>query len=109
MNTREIQFRETLEVSDRTRIDYIRAINSKFMKEELMKHFGLSSLFEISDVKALWEFYTQLNLHPKNIKNHRGYSAPIRKYISFLNHGKKYGRKTDLNKSRNNKRRRQSK
>jgi hypothetical protein len=47
--------------------------------------------------------HSKINLHPKNIENHRAYSAATMKYIRFLNDGKKYGHRIDLKKPRGKK------
>lgn len=100
MSIKESLFYNQLNVSERTRLNYIRAINSSFMKGVLSQLYCVNSLFDLSDLKKLWEVYSFINLHPVNIANHRGYSAAIMKYIIFLNNGKKYGKRIDYKRKR---------
>jgi len=92
---RELKFFKQLDVSERTRNNYLRAIRSTFLKDILYEHCGTNNLFELDDIKIIWNVYSMINLHPKNISNHRNYSAAIMKYIRFLNDGQKYGKRTD--------------
>lgn len=100
MNKKELDFYNQLDVSERTLKNYTRALNSTFLKDVLKEHFGIDNIFEISDIKKLWDIYSIINIHPKNVKNHRSYSAAIMKYIKFINNGEKYGRRIDYRKRR---------
>lgn len=97
------KFYNQLNVSERTRRNYEKAINSSFIKIHLLKYFQLNDLFAITDIEQLWNFYSIINIHPTNIQNHRLYSAAINKYIRFLNDGNKYGRRRDYKTHRANK------
>lgn len=97
-NMRCNAFFEQLELSATTIQNYRAALNSKFLSDLLKESYGISSIFEIDNIERLWEIYTRVNLSQKNIDNHRAYSAPIMKYIRFLNGGEKYGRRIDYNK-----------
>lgn len=99
-DNREFQFYRELGVSERTRQNYQRAIRSSFMKDFLNEHLGTRNLFEVENIKELWEVYSLINLHPKNVSNHRNYSAAIMKYIRFLNNGERYGRRKDYGKEK---------
>lgn len=92
IDNRQIQFYKGLNVSERTRQNYQRAIRSSFLKEILYERCGTYNLFDVVDIKKLWDVYSLVNLHPKNENNHRNYSAAIMKYIRFLNNGQKYGK-----------------
>lgn len=94
-------FYNNLKLSERTKANYIKAINSSFLKGILYEKYGTDDLFNISNLDLLWDIYSFINLHPVNIVNHREYSAAIMKYIMFLNHGKKYGRRIDYKEKRN--------
>lgn len=99
----ESLFLSQLAVSDRTRRNYLNAIRSTFLRSILYEYCGTSNLFDIIDIKKIYEVYSVVNIHPRNINNHRNYSAPIMKYICFLNNGRKYGRKRDYQRKRNQK------
>jgi hypothetical protein len=92
---RKEKFFEQLNLSESVMRNYRYALNSKFIKEMLKSKYNKESLFEIADIKTLWDLYSFINLHPKNVDCHRMYSAAIMKYIRFLNNGKKYGRRID--------------
>lgn len=96
---RQTAFWEQLEISRSTRNNYNSALKSQFMKD-CVAEYGVESIFEITDLKLLWILYCKINLHPINVKNHRGHSAAVMKYIRFLNDGKKLGRRIDFNKPR---------
>ena len=49
---------------------------------------GLQHIFDLTDLDLLWEFYSTVNVHPKNVEMHRICSAGIMKYIRFLNDGR---------------------
>lgn len=98
--SRKDQFFEQLNLSENAKRNYRNALNSKYLKEMLKSEYDIESLFEITDLNVLWNFYSLINLHPKNVSNHRAYSAAIMKYIRFLNNGNKYGRRIDC-KARN--------
>ena len=92
----ESDFYEYLDVSNRTRRNYVKAVRSKFLKDILFENCGTYNLFEIDDLKKLWDIYSKVNLHPNNVKNHRNYSAALMKYIRFLNNGQRYGKRIDF-------------
>ncbi len=100
---RMIDFFNQLNVSERTKHNYESALNSRFMKQILSELYGISSIFEITKIDHLWEFYCMINLHPTNIANHRGYSCAIMQYIRFLNNGQKVGKRIDANSKRTKK------
>ena len=97
---RKASFFEQLPLSETTVSNYRAALNSSFLKDILRSEFEVLDIFEIVDIEDLWKLYSKINLHPKNINNHRAYSAAIMKYIRFLNNGKKYGKRIDYNKSK---------
>ena len=66
----------------------------------LRLEYGIDSIFEMTDLQDLWDFYSLINIHPKNVSRHRAYSAPIMKYIRFLNNGNKYGKRIDFNRKK---------
>ncbi len=96
---RKKRFFESLNVSKNTMRNYRVSINSSLVKQ-FVKSKKYSSIFEIDDLNVLWDLYSVLNLHPKNIAAHRSYSAAIMKYIRFLNNGAKIGRRVDYKKKR---------
>lgn len=89
-----------LEVSQRTKKNYITSINSSFVKDVLQKMCATNDLFSITDLNKLWEVYSYINLHPVNVATHRAHSTVIMKYIRFLNNGQKYGRRIDYQRPR---------
>lgn len=91
-------FYQQLNVSDRTIRNYKSAINSKFLKGILLDMYGVTNLFEITNLKKLWDLYSLVNLHPYNVNNHRWHSAAVMKYIRYLNNGQKYGKRIDYKK-----------
>ena len=99
-NNRKNQFLSQLNLSETTLRNYKVAFNSTFLKEMLLKECDGKQLFQITELDVLWNLYSKVNLHPRNISNHRIYSAAIMKYIRFLNNGEKYGRRIDYNKPR---------
>lgn len=96
---RKKRFFESLNVSQNTMRNYMVSINSSLVKQ-FVKSKNFSSLFEIDDLNILWDLYSDINLHPKNIAAHRSYSAAIMKYIRFLNNGVKIGHRVDYKKKR---------
>lgn len=100
VNNRKEKFFEQLNLSEAAARNYRNALNSTFLKGKLYSELGVASLFEITDLNTLWDFYTMINVHPKNVSTHRSYSAAIMKYIRFLNNGKKVGRRIDYNRKR---------
>lgn len=94
---RKAAFYSQLNLSESTLVNYRAAINSKFMREALLKNCGVLDLFEVTDLDLLWELYSKVNLAPRNISNHRAYSAAIMKYVRFLNNGQKYVKKNKSN------------
>lgn len=97
---RKDDFYKSLNLSVTTTNNYRSALQSSFLTGVLKEEFNTLDLFEIVDLEELWELYSKINLHPKNIKNHRAYSAAIMKYIRYLNNGQKLGRRIDFGKSR---------
>ena len=93
---RKADFYESLKLSPTTTSNYRSALQSSFLKDQ----YNNLDVFEIVDLEALWDLYSKINLHPKNISNHRAYSAAIMKYIRYLNQGVKYGKRIDFGKSR---------
>ena len=93
--TRRKKFFDQLNLSPSATAHYKQAYNSSFLKEMLLQHCNCTDLFDITNLKVLWNLYTIINLHPINVKNHRLFSAAINKYIIFLNNGNKYGRRID--------------
>lgn len=99
-STRKESFFKSLNLSIATIGNYTTALNSKYLKEYLNEHYNVADIFEITDLNVLWEIYSEINIAPKNIANHRGYSAAIMKYIRFLNNGNKIGKRRDYNSKR---------
>ena len=97
---RKDDFFKSLNLSLRTTQNYRTAIQSTFIQGVLKEECNTVDLFDLVDIKVLGDLYGKLNHHPKNIKNHRGYSAAIMKYIRYLNQGVKYGKRIDFGKSR---------
>lgn len=100
--TIEIEFFKQLSVSERTRKNYVASIRSTFLKEVLVDKCGTDYLFDITDLKQLWDLYLYVNTHPRNISNHRNYSVVISKYLRYLNNGVKYGKRIDYQTKREN-------
>ena len=100
---RRASFFEQLLLSKTTVSNYSSALNSRFLKDVLKNEFEVLDIFEIVNIEDLWKLYSKINLHPKNISNHRAYSAAIMRYIRFLNNGEKYGRRIDYYKNRSKK------
>ena len=97
---REEAFFSQLVLSESSLRNYQVAYNSTLLREVLESNFGVSRLFDITDLDTLWSIYCRINLHPKNVAAHRAYSAAIMKYIRFLNNGEKYGRRIDFQKKK---------
>lgn len=97
---RTADFYNQLNLSVASARNYKNALNSSFFKDILYKECGVRIVFEITDLEVLWNLYSKINLHPKNIENHRAYSAALMKYIRYLNNGKKYGRRIDYQKKK---------
>lgn len=97
---RKADFFESLELSPTTLNNYRSALQSSFLCTLLKEEYNTLDVFEIVDLKELWDIYSKVNLHPKNISNHRAYSAAIMKYIRYLNQGAKIGRRIDYGKNR---------
>lgn len=95
---RKAAFYSQLNLSASTMVNYRAAINSKFLRDALLENCGVLDLFEVTDLDLLWELYSKVNLAPRNISNHRAYSAAIMKYVRFLNNGQKYVKKISANK-----------
>ena len=100
VNIRKSQFLSQLNLSETTLRNYKFALNSAFLKEMLLKECDGKRLFQITDLDELWNLYSKVNLHPRNISNHRVYSATIMRYIRFLNNGDKYGKRIDYKKAK---------
>lgn len=100
---RKADFFESLNLSTTTTNNYRSALNSSFLLEYLKQEYDTFDLFEIVELDKLWEIYSKINLHPKNISNHRAYSAAIMKYIRYLNKGNKYGKRIDYQRPRKSK------
>lgn len=98
---KEVEFFNSLKLSENTIRGYRIALNSKFFVGYLMEYYGYDSIFDINDVSVLWEIYSELNLHPKNVTNHRCYSSVVMKYLKYLNNGDRYGKRIDFGKKRN--------
>lgn len=92
---REVNFFNQLSLSENTFRSYRAALKSVLLKDVLFKFCNCISIFEITDLDKLWNVYSFLNIHPKNVSSHRCYSAVVMKYIRFLNDGKKYGKRID--------------
>lgn len=92
---RTADFYNQLNLSAASARNYRNALNSFFFKDILYKECGVKTVFAISDLEVLWNLYSKINLHPKNVESHRAYSAALMKYIRYLNNGKKYGRRID--------------
>ena len=97
---RKADFYESLKLSPTTTSNYRSALQSSFLSSFLKDQYNNLDVFEIVDLEALWDLYSKINLHPKNISNHRAYFAAIMKYIRYLNQGVKYGKRIDFGKSR---------
>lgn len=97
---REDDFYAQLDLSKATIHHYKVALNSKFMRVILSERLGYDTIFAVSNLKLLWELYSVINLHPRNIADHRVYSAAINKYIKYLNNGQKYGKRIDYKQRR---------
>lgn len=97
---RERDFFSQLILSDSTLRNYRVAFNSTLLKDVLESDYGVSSLFEISNLDILWSLYCKINVHPKNVAAHRSYSAAVMKYIRFLNNGEKYRKRSDSKKKK---------
>lgn len=95
---REKAFYDSLTVNSQTKRHYSSGLNSTFLHDYIKKEYKVNSVFEITDLSLLWDIYSYINLHPKNVLHHRCYSAPIMRYIRFLNDGKKYGKRIDAKK-----------
>lgn len=94
-------FYAQLNLSPVTLNNYRSALNGWVLKEIIAEvDDSIESIFEITDLDLLWSICTKANVHPSNIKNHRGTSCAIMKYIKYLNNGKKVGKRIDFGKSR---------
>lgn len=98
--TNKENFFNQLNLAESTIKNYKVAFNSTFLRNFLMNECGENVLSDIVDLDTLWLLYTKINLHPKNVRNHRIYSCVIMKYIRFLNNGKKIGKRIDYGKTR---------
>lgn len=83
-------FLKQLPVSYSTKVHYTTALNSKFLREHVQNKYGVAGIFDITDLEVLRAIYDYINLHPKNIAQHRNISCALMRYIRFLNDGKKY-------------------
>ena len=99
MNTsKKEDFFKQLNLSETTTRNYKVAFNSGFLKAVLLEECGIEDLFKVIDLELLWKVYSKINLHPKNVANHRIYSAAVMKYMKYLNNGVRYGRRIDYKK-----------
>lgn len=83
-------FLKQLPISHSTKVHYATALNSKFLREHIQSKYGVAGIFDITDLDILRTIYDYINLHPKNIAQHRNISCALMRYIRFLNEGKKY-------------------
>ena len=98
---RKTVFFESLNLSTTTTNNYRSALNGRVLKEVIAEiDNSIESIFEITDLNLLWIIYTKVNVHPSNIKNHRGVSCAVMKYIRFLNNGSRIGKRRDYGKSK---------
>lgn len=97
---RRNQFISQLNMVESTKRKYREALGSVFLNNIIRNEFNKESIYEFSNLEELWKLYSMVNLHPDNVRMHRYYSAPIMKYIAFLNGGKKYGKRIDYMKKR---------
>ena len=104
VENRRNDFYNQLEISSATLSNYRASLNGKVLKEILKEvDDSITSIFEVTDLDLLWKIYTKVNIHPSNIKNHRGISCAVMKYIRFLNDGKKIGKRIDYKKPKSKK------
>ena len=73
-----------------TKIHYCTSLKCRFLNEHIQSLYGKESIFDIDDLKILRDIYDFVNLHPRNIAQHRNISCALMRYIRFLNNGKKY-------------------
>lgn len=100
---RSLDFYAQLKISPTTHKNYRAALNGRVLKEVLAEvDDSVDSIFDITDLDLLWTIYKKVNVHPYNIKSHRGISCAVMKYIRFLNNGQKIGKRIDFGKSRTN-------
>jgi len=97
---RRNKFLSQLTLSDSSKRRYKDALDSPFLIEIIRNEFNAESIYMLEDLKMLWRLYSMINLHPINVKMHRYYSAPIMKYIRYLNGGERYGKRIDYMKKR---------
>lgn len=98
---RSKDFYDQLDLSPVTLHNYRSALNGWILREVLSEiDDSIKSIFEITDLDLLWIIYTKVNTHPSNIKNHRGVSCAIMRYIRFLNNGSRIGKRSDYGKRR---------
>ena len=98
---RSNDFYAQLNLSPITLNNYRSALNSRVLKEVIAEvDDSIESIFEITDLDLLWIIYTKVNIHPSNIKHHRGVSCAVMRYIRFLNNGFRIGKRRDYGKSR---------
>ena len=98
---RSSDFYAQLNLSPVTLNTYRSALNGKVLRGVISKvDDSIESIFEITDLDILWAIYTEVNIHPSNIKNHRSISCAVMKYIRFLNKSKKIGKRIDFGKKR---------
>ena len=74
---RKDDFYKSLNLSVTTTNNYRSALQSSFLTGVLKEEFNTLDLFEIVDLEELWELYSKINLHPKNIKNLRCSFSPV--------------------------------
>lgn len=100
ISKRRNKFLSQLVLSDSSKRRYKDALDSPFLIEFIRNEFNTESIYMLQDLKILWKLYSMINLHPTNVRMHRYYSAPIMKYIRYLNGGEKYGKRIDYMKKR---------
>ena len=97
---RSEDFFSSLKLAEATIHNYKAVLKSKFLNEILETQFNVKSIFDVTDLQYLWEIYSTVNRHPKNLEMHRICSAGIMKYIRFLNNGQRVGKRVDYKKPR---------
>lgn len=100
LEQRKKEFYSSLKLAESTIQNYRAMLRSKFLRDILNLEFNLQDIFEVTDLEVLWDIYSKVNVHPKNVEMHRICSAGIMKYIKFLNNGKRIGHRVDYRKPR---------
>lgn len=94
-NKRKSEFFSQLTLAESTIRNYRLALNAKFLLELLREDWGVNDIFEMTNLKDLWDLYSKVNIHPSNVRCHRLSSAIIMKYIIYLNGGEKYRKRKE--------------